>query len=104
MPMCASCWVERFGVPAGEVTPAWLSDQLTKLRGKGMLRKADAEQRLFADLDPATRAWALARYTLHPVAALEAPMKLDNFWEQAWPATVINCRRSTNPPEAPGAW
>jgi pimeloyl-ACP methyl ester carboxylesterase len=62
--------------------------------------KADAEQRLFADLDPATRAWALARYTPHPVAALEAPMELGNFWEQAWPATVVHCRRSLNPPES----
>ena len=62
--------------------------------------KADAEQRLFADLDPATRAWALARYTPHPVAALEAPMELDSFWSSAWRATVIRCRRSVNPPEA----
>ncbi len=22
------------------------------------------------------------------------------FWEQAWPAAVIRCRRATNPPEA----
>src|SRR5438105_8754674 len=62
--------------------------------------KADAEQRLFADLSPALRAWALARYTLHPRAALEAPMELDTFWEQSWPATVICCTRSVNPPEA----
>jgi pimeloyl-ACP methyl ester carboxylesterase len=62
--------------------------------------KADAEQRLFADLDPRTRAWALARYTPHPVAALEAPMELGAFWTQPWPATVIRCRRSVNPPEA----
>lgn len=62
--------------------------------------RADAEQRLFADLDPSTRAWALARYTLHPMAALEAPMELDNFWSQSWNATVIRCRRSVNPPEA----
>src|SRR5436309_9066566 len=33
----------------------------------------DRIARLFADLDPDTRAWALARYTPHPVAALEAP-------------------------------
>src|SRR5262245_29157190 len=39
--------------------------------------RADAERRLFADLDPAMRAWALARYTAHPVAALEAPMELE---------------------------
>jgi pimeloyl-ACP methyl ester carboxylesterase len=62
--------------------------------------KADAERRLFADLDPATRAWALARYTPHPVAALEAPMEPTGFWEQPWSATVIRCRRSLNPPEA----
>ena len=62
--------------------------------------KADAEQRLFADLPPALRTWALARYTLHPRAALEAPMELDTFWEQAWDATVICCTRSVNPPEA----
>ena len=61
--------------------------------------RADAEQRLFADLDPATRAWALARYTPHPVAALEAPMELDSFWTQPWSATVIRCRKSLNPPE-----
>jgi hypothetical protein len=62
--------------------------------------RADAEQRLFADLAPELRAWALARYTPHPIAALEAPMELDNFWSQSWSATVIYCRRSVNPPEA----
>lgn len=62
--------------------------------------RADAERRLFADLDPQTRAWALARYTPHPVAALEAPMVATAFWEQSWAATVIRCRRAVNPPEA----
>ena len=62
--------------------------------------KADAEQRLFADLPPALRAWALARYTLHPRTALEASMELETFWEQSWDATVIRCTRSVNPPEA----
>ncbi len=62
--------------------------------------RADAEQRLFSDLDADTRAWALARYTLHPIAAADRPMEPTNFWEQAWPATVIRCRRSVNPPEA----
>jgi pimeloyl-ACP methyl ester carboxylesterase len=61
--------------------------------------RADAERRLFADLDPDTRAWALARYTPHPFAALEAPMELDSFWSQPWSASVIYCRRSVNPPE-----
>ncbi len=61
---------------------------------------ADAEKRLFADLDPDTRLWALARYTLHPIAALEAPMELGSFWDQKWSAMVIRCRRAVNPPEA----
>ncbi len=62
--------------------------------------RADLETRLYADLDPATRAWAVARATPHPIQALEAPMELDTFWQQAWKATVIRCRRSVNPPEA----
>lgn len=62
--------------------------------------KADAEQRLFADLMPEDRSWALARYTLHPRSALEDPVQLDSFWQQSWPTTVVRCRRSVNPPEA----
>ena len=65
----------------------------------GPTRK-DAEQRLFADLDAETRAWALARYTPHPVAPLEAPMEPTRFWDEKWSATVIRCRRAVNPPEA----
>ena len=62
--------------------------------------RADAEGRMFADLDPALRAWALARYTPHPRAALEAPMELTNFWDRAWTASVVRCKRARNPPEA----
>jgi pimeloyl-ACP methyl ester carboxylesterase len=62
--------------------------------------RADAEKRLFADLEPGLRAWALARYTPHPIAALEAPMEATSFWEHSWPATVIRCKRAANPPES----
>jgi pimeloyl-ACP methyl ester carboxylesterase len=62
--------------------------------------REDAESRMFSDLDPATRAWALARYTLHPIAAMDAPMELKDFWDRAWKAGVIRCRRAANPPEA----
>jgi pimeloyl-ACP methyl ester carboxylesterase len=62
--------------------------------------RADAEGRMFADLEPATRAWALARYTPHPVDALEAPMAPSNFWERPWKAAVIRCRQARNPPES----
>src|SRR5262245_15637063 len=61
--------------------------------------RQDAEGRMFADLEPTLRAWALARYTPHPVAALEAPMDPTEFWEQAWKASVIRCKRARNPPE-----
>jgi pimeloyl-ACP methyl ester carboxylesterase len=62
--------------------------------------REDAETRLFADLDPSTRAWALDRYTLHPIGIYENPVKLDNFWTQQWLATVIWCHRAANPGEA----
>src|SRR5262249_18015033 len=61
--------------------------------------QADRDNRVFRDLDDRTRAWAMARITPHPVAALEAPMEPTSFWEQAWPASVIRCRRAVNPPE-----
>jgi pimeloyl-ACP methyl ester carboxylesterase len=62
--------------------------------------REDAESRLFADLDPATRAWALDRYMLHPIGIYESPVKLDRFWDQQWRATVVRCRRAVNPGEA----
>jgi pimeloyl-ACP methyl ester carboxylesterase len=62
--------------------------------------RADAETRLFRDLDPADRTWALARITPHPRAPLEAPMEPTRFWDLRWSATVVRCRRAVNPPEA----
>ena len=62
--------------------------------------REDAENRSFADLEPGARAFALARYTPHPIAAMEEPVSLKSFWGQSWPgATVIRCRRAANPPE-----
>src|SRR4030095_13271166 len=56
--------------------------------------RADAEARMFADLEPATRAWVLARYTPHPVDALGAPMAPSHFWERTCKAAVVR------PPQA----
>ena len=60
----------------------------------------DFETRLFADLEPATRKWAIERCTPHPIAPLTAPVKLKRFWSEKWNASVIWCRKSTNPPQA----
>jgi pimeloyl-ACP methyl ester carboxylesterase len=62
--------------------------------------RQDFETRLFADLDPKTRAWAIERCTQHPIAAMQAPVRLERFWDQPWNASVIWCKRSTNPPQA----
>ena len=62
--------------------------------------RADAEKSTFADLDPETRAWVLDRCTPHPVGTSEIPVKLTDFWDQSWKATVIWCRRAVNPGEA----
>lgn len=60
----------------------------------------DFETRLFADLDPETRRWAMERCTPHPIAAMQAPVKLDRFWNESWNASVIWCKKSANPPIA----
>ena len=62
--------------------------------------REDAANRMFADLDPASRAWALERYTPHPIGVYDQPVKLDSFWTQPWKASVIWCRRAPNPGEA----
>lgn len=62
--------------------------------------REDAAGRLFAGLEPATRDWTLARYTLHPIACMQTPVQLDRFWNEDWAATVIWCRQSANPPVA----
>ena len=62
--------------------------------------REDAETKLFEGLDPATMAWALDRYTPHPVGCSETPVVLTDFWDMTWDATVIWCRQAPNPGEA----
>ena len=60
----------------------------------------EAANGLFADLDPATKAWALDRYTPHPTGTSDIQVKLGDFWDMDWDATVIWCRQAPNPGEA----
>ncbi len=61
--------------------------------------KDDLEQRLFKDLEEDLKQWAIARVTMHPIEASDAPGQLDKFWEQSWDATVVRCKKSVNPSE-----
>ena len=83
-------------VQRGADTPPMPTTDLTR----GPTRE-ELESRLFADLAPDLRAWAVDRCTPHPIEASDAPGELDGFWAQEWPGTrVVRCRLSANPPEA----
>lgn len=60
----------------------------------------DANTRLYGDLEPTLRQWAVDRTSMHPVAPMDEPVQLESFWDQKWDAQVVYCRQSTNPPEA----
>ena len=83
-------------VQRGANTPPMPTTDLTR----GPTRE-ELESRLFADLEPDLRAWAVDRCAPHPIEASDAPGELDGFWAQEWPGTrVVRCRLSANPPEA----
>jgi pimeloyl-ACP methyl ester carboxylesterase len=85
---------ERVDAITNRATPREVSDLTTGYS------RADAENRMFKDLNPSMRAWALERITPHPVEALEGPMVPTTFWDQKWSASVIRCTEGVNPPEA----
>jgi pimeloyl-ACP methyl ester carboxylesterase len=62
--------------------------------------REDAAGRMFASLEGDLKEWTLARYTQHPIAAMNDRVKLPNFWQQTWNASVIWCKRAPNPGEA----
>ncbi len=57
--------------------------------------REDAENRSFAGLEPAARAFALARYTPHPIAAMEEPVSLKDLL-----GPVLACDGDPLPPRA----
>jgi pimeloyl-ACP methyl ester carboxylesterase len=85
---------ERVSTITNRATPREVNDLTTAYS------RADAEKRMFMDLEPALRAWALERITPHPVEALEGPMVPTTFWDQKWSASVIRCTQAENPPDA----
>ncbi|MBH68093.1 MAG: hypothetical protein CMM58_07060 [Rhodospirillaceae bacterium] len=61
--------------------------------------RADVIGRLFKELDEPTKSWAIARYTLHPIACMQNPVELKEFWSKSWKAAVVYCTDSSNPPK-----
>ncbi len=66
----------------------------------GGLTRGPTPENAFPDLGPEIRAWAVERYGPHPIGIYEHPVRLDSFWSQQWPGSlVVWCRRAQNPGE-----
>lgn len=96
-------FVDALALLAGEKIRDIVTRSTATAGGDGLTAgpsREDAANRLFADLDEKTRAWALDRYTQHPIGIYDQPVRLDSFWATPWQASVIWCRRAQNPGEA----
>ena len=63
--------------------------------------RADAEGRLFAELDAETRAWTLERICQHPILPMVAPVVLPRFWSMPWTGKSFLVRAAFRPPGHP---
>ena len=88
------------GEKVSDIVVPWVSTAMVTTDLTRGPTSDDANNRLFTDLEPKMKEWAIARYTMQPIEASDAPGELDAFWEQSWHATVIRCRLSLNPSEA----
>jgi pimeloyl-ACP methyl ester carboxylesterase len=59
-----------------------------------------ARGRAYAGLTGEVYEWALARYTLQPIAPTDDPVDLKGFWSRKWQADVLRCTQGNAPPEA----
>jgi len=73
----------------------------TSVAVPGGLTRGPVPETSFPDLGPEIRPWAVERYAPHPIGIYEHPVRLDSFWSQQWPGSlVVWCRRAQNPGEA----
>ncbi len=56
--------------------------------------------RIFEDLPADLQDWALARYTRQPLAVVDDPVDLKEFWSRTWQVDVLRCSRGALPPQA----
>jgi pimeloyl-ACP methyl ester carboxylesterase len=59
-----------------------------------------ARGRVYEDLPADVQDWALARYTQQPLAVVDDPVDLKEFWARPWQVDVLRCTRSALPPQA----
>jgi|SRR5579859_5941855 len=64
------------------------------------VRPEEARGRVFEDLPAELQDWALARYTQQPLAVVDDPVDLKEFWSRTWQVDVLRCTRSALPPAA----
>ncbi len=64
------------------------------------LQPAQVPAQAFPGLEPAVRAWAVARYTRQPRAPTDDPVDLRAFWARKWQVDVLHCTQSGRPPAA----
>jgi len=58
-----------------------------------------ARGRIFEDLPADLQDWALARYTRQPLAVVDEPVDLNEFWSRTWQVDVLRCSRGALPPQ-----
>jgi pimeloyl-ACP methyl ester carboxylesterase len=63
-------------------------------------RPEDARGRVFDGLPGDVQDWALARYTRQPLAVVDDPVDLKEFWARRWEVDVLRCTQGALPPEA----
>jgi len=94
-------FVERAGALDGERIGKSSSHDPARHEGtRGTASREDAGAACSPLSTRRSRAGALERYTPHPIAAMKNRSSSKSLWVPEWPATVIRCARSANPPEA----
>jgi pimeloyl-ACP methyl ester carboxylesterase len=63
------------------------------------LRPEETRGRIFEDLPADLQDWALARYTRQPLAVVDEPVDLNEFWSRTWQVDVLRCSRGALPPQ-----
>jgi pimeloyl-ACP methyl ester carboxylesterase len=90
------------GTPATEtVPPQWKPtwEAGTVAETDAIESSQSSVDRLLEQLDADDAEAVLTRRTTFPRAPMFEPVDLQRFWQGGWPATVVYCQRTHNPPQ-----